>query len=223
MTHSVDKLRLRERMDKLTVSQAGLARSIGVSQSTIAKLALGESSGSKHLHRIARELRTTPEYLTGAVDDPDEGFVPPPPSAEVAEELGLVAIKEIDLAFGMGFTFLDQGMVEEVVRYFPIGWLRELTRTMPDNLFFARARGDSMKPTLADGDIVIIDRLKNSIREQDAVWAVAVGQIAMVKRIWANSDGSYKIKSDNPNVDAELAVDGELHVVGQVIGKIGKL
>ncbi|MCC2602552.1 XRE family transcriptional regulator [Sphingopyxis yananensis] len=218
----VDKARFRARMDELGVSQASLARSLDVSQSTIAKLALGESSGSKHLHRIAKALKTTPEYLTGVVDDPDAGYTPPLPASEVADELGLVAIKEIDLTFGMGMGFVDTS-VEETVRYFPSIWLRDVTRTPPQHLAFARARGDSMKPTLADGDIVIIDTLQKSIREQDAVWAVAVGQILMVKRIWANADGSSKIKSDNPNVDAEFAADGEMHVIGQVVGKIGKL
>jgi phage repressor protein C with HTH and peptisase S24 domain len=55
------------------------------------------------------------------------------------------------------------------------------------------------------------------------VWAIAVADIGMIKRIWANPDGSYKIKSDNPNVDPETAVDGEMFVLGQVVGKLGKL
>lgn len=52
------------------LSQPELARRVGVSQSMIGKLATGGAYGSKHLHRIARELGTTPEYLMGESDDP---------------------------------------------------------------------------------------------------------------------------------------------------------
>lgn len=64
--------RLRERMDALGLSQAELARRVGVRQPTIFKLTSGGGYGSKHLHRIARELGTTPAYLTGETDNPDE-------------------------------------------------------------------------------------------------------------------------------------------------------
>ncbi len=143
--------------------------------------------------------------------------------ADVADELGLVAIKEVDLTLGLGGSYINDGAVLETTRYFPAAWLRELTRTDPEHLVFARTKGDSMKPTLSDGDIVIIDLAKNAIREQDAVWAIAIAEFGMVKRVWANPDGSYKIKSDNPNVGSETAVDGEMFVLGQVVGKLGKL
>ena len=61
------------------MSQSELARRIGVSQQTIHKLIVGGSRTSVHLHRIAKELLTTIEYLTGEIDDPDEGAPPPPP------------------------------------------------------------------------------------------------------------------------------------------------
>ncbi|WP_234179197.1 XRE family transcriptional regulator [Sphingopyxis sp. NFH-91] len=223
MKHAVDTDRFRKRLQERGMTQSGLARQLEISQGTIAKLALGESAGSKHLHRIARALGTTAEYLTGEIDDPAEGATPPPSAEELADELGLVAIKEIDLTLGLGGAYIGEGVVSEVERYLPLAWLREFTRADPQYLRVARTRGDSMKPTLSDGDLAIIDIKQNSIREQDAVWAIAVADIGMIKRIWANPDGSYKIKSDNPNVDPETAVDGEMFVLGQVVGKLGKL
>lgn len=223
MKHVVDNKRFRERMRALHISQSALARQLEVSQGTIAKLALGESAGSKHLHRIARALRTTPEYLTGIIDDPNEGFVPSPPATDVATELGLVELKEVDLTLGMGGAYINDSATVEVRRYVPRDWLREMTRTDPIHLRAIRTRGNSMKPTLSDGDWAIVDLSENMIREQDGVYAIAVADIGMVKRIWANPDGSYKIKSDNPNVDPETAVDGEMFVMGRVVGKLGKL
>lgn len=52
------------------LSQSQLAREVGVSQGTIGKLESGISSGSSHLHKIARALKTTAEYLSGETDDP---------------------------------------------------------------------------------------------------------------------------------------------------------
>jgi transcriptional regulator with XRE-family HTH domain len=63
--------RLRERMNEEGISQAELARRVGVRQPTIFKLLTGENAGSTHIHKIARELGTTPAYLTGETDDVD--------------------------------------------------------------------------------------------------------------------------------------------------------
>lgn len=222
--------RLAARLAAVSMSQAELARRINVKQPSIAALISGKSQRTRHLHRIARELRTTAEYLTGESDEPstDRGQLADPPRpvrgppALSPEELGLVAIKEIDLALGAGGTYLDDGAVMEVERYFPEQWLRELTDAPVDMLVFARVRGDSMRPTIESGGIVIIDLRKKRIDEQDAIWAVAVADIGMVKRIWANADGSYKIKSDNERVRSETAVDDEMYVLGRVVGGFSK-
>lgn len=55
------------------LTQSELARRIGVTQGAIAKIASNNPNGSSFLHKLARELRTTPEYLTGETDDPDAG------------------------------------------------------------------------------------------------------------------------------------------------------
>lgn len=72
--------RFRALLASRGLSQSELARRVGVSQASIYRLASGEAYGSKHLHRIARELGTTPAYLTGEIDDPDEGAPPPAPA-----------------------------------------------------------------------------------------------------------------------------------------------
>jgi transcriptional regulator with XRE-family HTH domain len=52
------------------MSQAELARRLKLTQPTISDLVRGDSQSSVHLHKIARELATTPAYLTGETDDP---------------------------------------------------------------------------------------------------------------------------------------------------------
>ena len=77
-------------MQALGFSQSLLARRIGVSQAAIHKLVNGTSRSSGSLHLIARELQTTPAYLTGETDDPDENAPPPPPSP--AHRLTMMAV-----------------------------------------------------------------------------------------------------------------------------------
>ena len=71
--------RMRLLMAEQDLSQAELARRVGLSQPSIFALLNSNKSGSRHLHRIARALGTTPAYLTGETDDRDENAPPPLP------------------------------------------------------------------------------------------------------------------------------------------------
>lgn len=51
------------------LSQSELARRVGVKQPSIARLLKGETRSTSVLVELARELGTTPEFLTGEVDD----------------------------------------------------------------------------------------------------------------------------------------------------------
>lgn len=72
--------RIKERLASEGMSQAELARRVQLSQPAINGLIRGASRSSTHLHRIARALNTTPAYLSGEIDDPDEGAAPPAPA-----------------------------------------------------------------------------------------------------------------------------------------------
>lgn len=67
--------RIQKRLEATRESQAGLARAVGLRQPTIARLISGDSRSSAHLHKIARHLGTTVEYLVGETDDPEGGAV----------------------------------------------------------------------------------------------------------------------------------------------------
>lgn len=70
-------------MEAVGINQSELARRLKVTQGAIAKIARKNPQGSSHLHRIARELRTTPAYLEGEIDDPDAGAPPPSPAPAI--------------------------------------------------------------------------------------------------------------------------------------------
>lgn len=110
--------RLQKQLDAEGMSQAELARRVGISQPSINHLIKRGSGGSAHLHKIARALNTTPEYLTGETDNPKADFVPAPSTDKVAKDLGLVPVREIDLTLGLGASYLDVP-VTETIHHFP--------------------------------------------------------------------------------------------------------
>lgn len=210
----LDAVRLRERMNALQMSQSELARRVGISQASIYHLVSGGGQGSKHLHRIARELETTVAYLEGEVADPSEGAAPPQ-TGRAADQLDLVSIKQIDLAYGMGATFAD-GHVDVEVLHFPRTWIEAITSSPPALLTWASGRGDSMAPTIHDGDLVLLDRSQRRVLEQDALWAYTVGDFGAIKRLRMKGD-RVVILSDNPSVPPDEEMASEVNIVARVI------
>ena len=203
------------------LSQSQLAKLAGLSQATIGKLESGISSGSSHIHKIARALGTTPAYLMGETDNPSEGFVPAPTADMVAADLELVQVKELDLAYGMGATFLDVP-VEDETHLFPRKWLRHYSHTAPDQLVFIQGIGDSMDPTVRDSDTLLIDCSVVEMTVSDKIWACKYSGMGMVKRLRKTADGIL-VMSDNPAVRPFTAGEGELQLFGRVVGVFRKV
>lgn len=223
--------RLERLLQEKGWSQAELARRVGVSTQSIWKLVSGGATGSRHLHKIARELETTPEYLVGEISDPapasdlrDHGNSSSyrVTFEEMAAERGLLPIRHIDLAFGMGATYLDNP-VEEEMRFFPEAFIRAFTKAPPSMIYFAEGAGDSMMPTIHSNDVVIIDTSANRITMADQIWACTYAGLGMIKRLRPMPDGGVKILSDNPSVPDDVAYDGELNLVGRVVGVARKI
>ncbi|MBW8638951.1 hypothetical protein K1W69_17275 [Hoeflea sp. WL0058] len=101
-------------------------------------------------------------------------------------------------------------LAEEVSDYFRVGraWLeRYVPRGARTGII--EARGDSMEPTIRDGDILL---LNFEINRQDVanggVFVISIDGHLYVKRLQILLDGSIKILSDNKNYDPET-VDRE--------------
>ena len=147
------------------------------------------------------------EYLTGPKSD-DLSV------QKAADELDLVPVASVDMAYGMGTTFAGEHVDVEVI-HFPRRWLESLTSTAPQDLAWARGRGNSMSPTIEDNDLVLIDRSDRSVRDQDAIWAFTIGEVAMMKRLRVRGE-QVTILSDNTHVPPDIAHPDEIHIVGRV-------
>jgi phage repressor protein C with HTH and peptisase S24 domain len=211
----IDGVRVAQLLKAHGLSQSELARRVGVTQQTIHKLVTGASRGSTHIAAIARELRTSPAYLENETDDAAEGAAPAPTERDVAEHMDLVAVASIDMAYGMGSTFAVDH-VEENLLHFPRAFIESITLSPASSLTWSRGRGDSMSPTISDNDLVLIDRSQRTPREQDAIWALTIGDMAMVKRLRVRGE-KVTILSDNDRVPPDEAHPDEVNIVGRVI------
>lgn len=213
--------RIREAVGTLG-SQKEAAEKTGIPYATLQRILAGKVDvGLKRLEMIASATGQTVEYFIGS-----DGVIP----AAVAEERrdfgyfqvnDLVSVQEIDLTFGMGATYMDVP-VTSVIRQFDRALLRQYTKADPEHLFFAEGVGDSMTPTITDHDLLLVDTSQKDLRISDKIWVVSYGQVGMVKRLRPLPDGSVQILSDNKLVPPAVAYDGELHIIGRVVGSLRK-
>lgn len=98
-------------------------------------------------------------------------------------------------------------------------WLRAYLQVPKEYLALMAVEGDSMKPTLEHGDLVLVDLRVNRPAE-NSIYVIAIDDSLLVKRIQLKMDGSIVIKSDNPLYDPEILGLREregLRIRGQVV------
>ena len=98
-------------------------------------------------------------------------------------------------------------------------WLRQLTGAANADLTMIRVEGDSMSPTLADGDDILIDRGDCGLRLRDGIYVLRVDDVLVVKRLALHPVARrVTIQSDNPAYadwpDCDLE---EIHCIGRVV------
>jgi transcriptional regulator with XRE-family HTH domain len=86
---------------------------------------------------------------------------------------------------------------------FSADWLNEHLQHTSGELVSVRVIGDSMAPTLADSDCILIDRAVRTV-DADGIYVLQLYQRRVVKRVQHLMDGSLVLISDNPAYDKEV-------------------
>lgn len=102
--------RIRERLSAVGLSQSELARRVRLSQPAVNALIRGATRSTPQLHLIARELRTSPAYLNGEVDDP---ALDAPEEPELSQpEAALVSVfRQLDERAQAALLYVAQAML----------------------------------------------------------------------------------------------------------------
>lgn len=211
MTDSAVAARLREaRTNAGYATAADACEAFGFKYATYA----GHENGSRGikgdaLKRYARAFRVSLEWLLTGTGTPVKG-------GGAKEVITTIPIYDIRASAGPG-SLAEDG---EPIGYQPYRQqeISRLTRTNEEYLAVIRVAGDSMEPTLANADQVLVDR---SVRKvgRDGIYILALDEDLLVKRCQVDlQTRNIIVKSDNPAYDTLTVTDAErIDVLGRVI------
>lgn len=131
-----------------------------------------------------------------------------------------VMVPRYDLAASAGPGYVVQSN-EQIVDYlaFKADWVRSSLGIAQKDLALISVKGDSMTPTLSDGDLVLIDTSRKIV-EDSGVYVIRLSDTLVVKRVQRHLDGSLTVASDNPKYQPEhvgARHDTSVLVVGRVV------
>lgn len=110
---------------------------------------------------------------------------------------------------------------EQVADYlsFRADWVRSTLGVSIRDLALISVIGDSMEPTLSEGDVVLLDMTTKSVLD-GSIYALQLNGGLLVKRIQRKLDGSVVVKSDNARYDMEVVSEDKadrLKIIGRVV------
>ncbi len=224
---------------KIAAGRAGgvdeLAKAAGIARRTFGNYLSGRNEPKRpQLLAIARASRVSISWLAGG-DEPmaageeaaefrqdTPGLYETAPSFVPAPELssrGFVLLPRYDVraASGGGAIVHSEQIVD--VLAFRSDWIKHTLRLNPDNLALISAVGDSMTPTIKEGDLLLLDLTAGHVQD-NAIYALGVSGSLLVKRIQMLTSGGVRVISDNPAYPPEeipARKAGELRFVGRVV------
>ncbi len=131
---------------------------------------------------------------------------------------GMILVPKLAIGASAGAgASVDGEAVEGEVAFDP-KWLRDLGAD-PRALSIIRVEGDSMAPTLDDGDDILVDGGDAAARLRDGIYVLRMDDVLMVKRVArAPGQGRISVISDNPHYrswdDLPMA---SVQLVGRVV------
>jgi hypothetical protein len=123
-------------------------------------------------------------------------------------------------SMGYGGEHPERGAVIDAMRL-SVAWARQNLPAITGlhNLNLLVAYGDSMEPTFADGDLLLIDAGVRDVTI-DAVFVLSLDGNLFAKRLQRRPDGSVSMISDNKLYDTIVINDGgrqQFEVMGRVV------
>jgi len=146
---------------------------------------------------------------------------PVPVGAPIPRVRGLpavVAVPRLSLGASAGAGSLDEDERTAGVMAFDAQWLRHLG-VRPQRVSIIRVDGESMAPTLNDGDDIMVDHEDDADRLRDGVYVLRLDGVLMVKRVAMGPlRGRFSVLSDNPHYPDWTDIDPAMvAIVGRVV------
>lgn len=209
--------RLKYAREKLRLTQQEVANLAGMSQPTYYKIESGKTQRTTYLNELANILGVNPNWLAAGegempalqpnispnfqpIDDWDS--TTPLDNDEVAVPF----YKDFSVACGHG----TDGVA------YDDEWRRlRISRTTikrigshKDQIFATLADGDSMSPTINDGDTIWVDMSKENIKD-GKIFVFEYGRLFMCKRLYRLPNHGLRVVSDNSDAYPDWEITGQ--------------
>jgi transcriptional regulator with XRE-family HTH domain len=216
--------RLREAVKKAGTVKEIAARS-GVPFGTIQNYLGGREMKLGNAASLATAIGVSLEWLVWGHEVAQREPSPVLSGVEAAPE-GYVAIPRYEVRAGAGSGVINPS--ERVISQITMSeeYIRRVLRRLPKNMCILEALGDSMAPTIRDGDVIMIDISVSELRAS-SIYVLLVGNQLLVKRLHRLTSGSILIISDNKEhyppeeITAATAEADPIRIVGEVVWKGG--
>jgi len=202
---------LRDQLTRTT--QNKLAKEMAIARPILGEILQGRCKlkGST-IKAFAKQLNVTPQRLLQQLADEED--------LHAIDDLALIPVFDIAAGAGSGSYAGDIVQILGLEKM----WLRsEYGAT--DSLEGIRVAGDSMEPTLRNGDVVLVNR--NDVMPKDGVYVLRIEEDLFVKRLAKLSKSQVEIISDNPSY-ANYIIDlknppTHFQVIGRVLMKCQRI
>ena len=193
---------------------------MSVSHNTVMRWFRDGNMDKDHVFKAADLLGVDPIWLwtgerTTGVREHDAEYL--------TERDTLIAVYDVELSAGNGMEAPEYIETKKKLP-FDSQWLQKHD-LKPHNLMVLYVAGDSMLPTMEDGDSVLIDKSRTKIIDRK-IYGIVLGGECKIKRLSQKFDGSIEVISDNPMHTTEIIPPSELehlHVIGQAVYRSGML
>lgn len=206
---------VQARLDELGENPFSIAGKSGISYDKI-------RSVIRQDHRRADPKVETAREICAALDlefyiGPRRDLKSAPSTTVSGEQFATVARYDAAGAAGNGTINLDGPPIDHLA--FSKRWLEQNGISAGDSILI-NVRGDSMEPSIYDGDLVMIDRRKTQIRS-GRIYVFREGDSLRIKRLELIPDAAIILRSDNPKYPPEHRVGPAMNTVS--LGLIGEV
>ncbi len=198
-------------VDQLTQgNKKQFAELTGKSNSHIYKICRGASRPSMtYLENLYDEFRIDLNWLLTGETRSDHSAV------GVGQDL--IFVPQFDVEASAGFGSIAQS--EEVTNSFAFNkrWLASQLGVYSEQVVFVSVKGDSMQPTLEDGDMILVD-LSHQQVHCEGIYLLQTEDGLMAKRL-KHKQGVIEVRSDNPEYPTwQITPCGSEH--NRIAGKV---
>lgn len=212
---AIETIKVDRDLDK-GINDVALAKVLGTDKNTLARY---RHLKGEVIEKLVSRYNFSPDWILKGEGEPFPGAranykdVCGPERSVFTDEFALIP-QVVGLISAGGGRIPDNSSDYQCA--FRRDWIKRKGGS-PNNMSLIKVSGDSMEPTLRDGDLALVDHGRNNIASQGGIYAIALDDEIMVKRVQPIFPNKLLVISDNKQYPAQEIAAENVRVNGKVI------